>query len=497
MTAPWSLPGYDVEALLGTGSTGEVWRARERSTGQPVALKRLRPGADPDALQHEAQVLAALDSPYLLRLRDVVGEGATAVLVLDLAAGGSLAALLRRRGTLEPGEVVTVAAPLASALAVAHTAGLVHGDVSPSNVLFTDAGKPLLADLGTARAPSGGAVSGTAEYLDPVVAAGGVPTGASDVWSLAAVCHHLLAGSPPHEGAGVDDVLGAASAGRRAPLGLLAPTAPRALVDVVEAALVRDPALRPDADGFAAALREAHAAAPVRFSGPPPAVPVPDVRPTHAVARHAAPKSAADPARPRRKLPRWLVPLALAVVLLTGAAALGWWWGRGPDTGPAATPVGPAPASASPAVAGSAPSASSAATGPEPSASPAAPDWPAVLDELDTARAQAFATADPAALAAVYAPGAPALAADRALVEQLAAAGQRAEGVRHAVREVEPLEVGERRARLRVVDALAGYSVRDAAGAVVTRTAERGPRPFVVELARTADGWRLVQLTPD
>jgi hypothetical protein len=477
---PFSPPGYDVEALLGTGGTGEVWRAREQATGQPVALKRLRAGVDPQALQREAEVLRGLDTPYVVRLRDVVGDGADTVLVLDLAAGGSLAALLQRRGALEPGEVVTVAAPVAQALAAAHAAGLVHGDVSPSNVLFTDGGMPLLADLGAARtAPAAShPVVATAEYLDPAVAAGGDPTDASDIWSLAALCHHMLAGSPPHEGAGVDDVLGAVRSGGRAPLGLLAASVPRPLVDVVEAALVRDPALRPDAAGFAAALRQAHAAAPVRFEGAAAAAPLPDVRATHAVPRHAAPDVAAPAASPRRRPPRWLAPAALGVVLLLAAASLGWWWGRG-DAAPVAAPA-PVASPSSPATV----------------AQVETPDWPVLLDELDAVRAEAFATADPARLDGVYAPDAPGLTADRALVEQLAVAGQTASGVRHEVREVEQLDVGADTARLRVVDVLAGYEVRDAAGAVVTRTAERDKSAFVVELIRTPAGWRLVQVSP-
>jgi hypothetical protein len=484
VTQHWSLPGYDVEALIGTGATAEVWRARQLSTGQRVALKRLRVGADPATLRREAEVLRALDMPYVVGLRDVVDDGAETVLVLDLAAGGSLAALLQRRGSLEPGEAVTVAAPVGQALAAAHAAGLVHGDVSPSNVLFTEAGMPLLADLGTARAAlvPADTLDATAEYLDPAVAAGGEPTEASDVWSLAALCHHMLAGSPPHEGPAVDDVLGAARAGRRAPLGLLAPSAPRALVDTVEAALVRDPALRPDAEGFAAALRRAHAAEPVRFDGPAASAPIADVRATHAVPRHAAPAPVDVPAPARRTLPRWLAPAAAGVVLLVAAASLGGWWGRGSDAGSVAVPL-------------TAPTASASVT-PAAAAPVEDPDWPTLLDGLDAARAEAFAAADPGLLDAVYVQGAAGLDADRALVEQLAAQGQTADGVRHEVREVEQLELDGDRARLRLVDVLAAYEVRDAAGEVVSRTPSRGEAAYVVELARTADGWRLVQVVP-
>lgn len=493
-TGIWTLPGYDVQALVGFGATGEVWAARAVATGEVVALKRLRDGTDPaavEALRREAAVLRTLDIPYVVRLREVVGEGVGTVLVLDHAGGGSLAALLSRRGSLDPGEVVTVAAPLAQALAAAHARGLVHGDVSSANVLFTADGMPLLADLGTARlaGEQPADVDATAEYLDPAVAAGGEPGPASDVWALAAVCHHMLSGSPPHEGESVSEVLTAVGAGARAPLGLLAPRAPRVLVAAVEAALARDPAGRPDAAAFAASLQRSHAAAPVLLSGRPAAGPVPVVRETHAVPRHAAaaPESSGRPA-----LPGWLLPVAAAVVLVVAAATVGWLSGGSPEPLPGLAPL----ASAAPSPGPSAEPSSDPV--PSAGATPAdvAPDWSEVLDELDAARAQAFADGDAGALTGVYAPGSPGLAADRALVSAVVEAGQTARGVRHTVRSVQEQERTDATARLRVVDVLDAYELVDSAGAMVGRVPSRGDAPYLVELTRTPDGWRLVQVQP-
>ncbi|MCW2620869.1 MAG: Serine/threonine protein kinase, partial [Frankiales bacterium] len=286
----WTLPGYEIQELLGFGATGEVWRARSTATGETVALKRLRPGVGPEAvsaLRREAAVLRTLETPFIVRLRAVVGAGAEAVLVLDHAAGGSLASLLSRRGVLPPGEVVTVAAPLAQALAVAHARGLVHGDVSPANVLFTGDGMPLLTDLGLARSvaePRGNEpLHATAEYLDPAVAAGADPGPASDVWALGALCFHLLAGTPPYEGELVGQVLDAARTRSRAPLGLLAPHVPRALVAVVEGALHDDPTRRPSAGALAVALQRAQTSVPVRLDDDPTVDVAPAGRVTHAV----------------------------------------------------------------------------------------------------------------------------------------------------------------------------------------------------------------------
>ena len=490
----WTLPGFEVGELLGFGATGEVWRATETATGETVALKRLRADADPAAvraLRREATALASLDTPYIVRLRQVVGD----ILVLDHAPGGSLAALLSRRGDLQPGEVVTVAAPLAAALAAAHAVGLVHGDLSPSNVLFTADGMPLLSDLGLARFTGErvDAVSGTAEYVDPVVAAGGPPGPASDVWALAAICHHMLAGSPPHAGGGVDHVLAAAVAGARAPLGLLAPRASRSLVAVVEAALSADPSRRPTAEAFATALQRAQAPAPVRLAGAPPvSAPVPDVRETHVVPRPTAPP-APTPAR-RRRRPSGLV--LGCVVLVLGLLAGGLVWARsGERAGQvSALPVArQLPAPQSPTL----------QPGPGPSAppppvpgAPAEPAWGPVLDGLDRQREQAFAQGAPALLDRVWVPGSTGATGDAAALASLISAGRTAWGVRHEVRALRRTTWSAGHAELRVTDVLTPQVLRDAAGSAVQSLPGRGEAAYDVVLVQVADGWRIAELTP-
>ncbi len=158
----FSLPGYHVEELVGFGGSGEVWRARDASTGEVVALKRLRADAasatsasvepaEQRQLQREAALLATVRHDHIVALRSVVSTSDGLVLVLDYAEGGSLAALLGVRGQLSAGEVVTIGAPLAQALADIHARGLTHGDVTPGNIVFDGSGKPLLADLGVAK----------------------------------------------------------------------------------------------------------------------------------------------------------------------------------------------------------------------------------------------------------------------------------------------------------------------------------------------------------
>jgi len=199
----FALRGYVVERPLGRGASGEVWRARAAASGAPVALKRILTADDGERERAgaEAALLRTLDHPNLIRLHAVVPTADAVVLVLDLADGGSLAGLLEARGRLAPGEVITAIAPVAAALAYLHEAGVVHGDVSPGNVLFTAAGMPLLADVGVARLiGADDAVRATPAYVDPTVAAGHLPGPPSDVFMLAGVALHALTGEPPWPG---------------------------------------------------------------------------------------------------------------------------------------------------------------------------------------------------------------------------------------------------------------------------------------------------------
>src|SRR4029079_15436703 len=116
-------------------------------------------------------LLTALDHPHLVRLHALIPTPDAAVLVLDLADGGSLAAMLARRSRLAVGEAVTALAPIGAALAYAHQCGVLHGDVTPGNVLFTSIGLPMLGDLGVARiVGDSGGVRCTPESVCPAVA---------------------------------------------------------------------------------------------------------------------------------------------------------------------------------------------------------------------------------------------------------------------------------------------------------------------------------------
>ncbi|SFK59019.1 serine/threonine-protein kinase [Geodermatophilus ruber] len=526
---PPVVPGYHLDRLLGRGGSGEVWQAVPRSGGDPVAVKVLVAG-DPERQAREAALLGELDHPHLVRLLEVVhqprrGGEPRVALVLELLPGGSLAALLARRGRLRPGEVVTAIAPVAAALAHAHERGVIHGDLSPGNIVFTAEGRPVLTDLGVARVLGESAAGEiTPAYVDPTVARGGAPGPASDVFGVAAAAFHALTGVAPWNAATPADTLHVAAGGTLPDLAELAPDAPAELVAVVARGLSADPHERGSAAAFALDLRHACRPEPVRL--PVPGVPDdelgrtgrgPRTELTHrAPGRHRLAAPVVEPAG-RRGLrdrgPGAGTPLrrtgvlAAAVVVLAAVVWTGSRWGQPaePGTRPAAgvadavPPLSAEAAPAGPAGDGAEARAGGAADPAvvEPSRVPdSAAGWGEVLTELYERRAAAFASASPETLTDVHAPGSPLLAADRGLVEALRAAGERLRGFAPTVVRVDSAEGpdAEGRVTLQIVDTWAPYEV-------VASAAPEGPPSRSVEgreaaqvrmtLVGTDAGWRI------
>ena len=470
MGAAWRLPGYDVFELVGFGGSGEVWRARVVGTGEVVALKRLR-SADAVArerLRREAAVLSSVAGDHVVRVRDVVLTDVEAVLVMDFAAGGNLATVLSVRGQIAAPEVVTLVGPLAMALADAHDRGIVHGDVTPANIVFDGDGRPLLTDFGVARAvgTTTDVVEGTPPYVAPEVLAGAPATPAADVFSLCTVAREALA---------------------------LA-SAPDALATAIESGLADDSHDRPTARELASAVLRSCAAAPVGLVRAAPARP--SVVTQTVQAEPAAPAAPAAPAtppaqrprptrrrKPRRRVrvPQRLVVAVVAAITLVLAVAGGVMWGHRTES--SAATVAPVPI-----VAPTAPPSPS----PTPSSSAVPTDWQHTVAVLEAARAHAFLTGSAAALDAVYAPRSAALAADRHLLLSLGRRGLRASGYWITTLAVRPVVVMPEQATLRVTDAIPAYALVDAGGHVVQTMATRSSRTFTMRLVRKVGaGWRI------
>jgi hypothetical protein len=490
----FALEGYVVEELIGFGGTGEVWRAREVATGETVALKRLRArgAAAADRLRREAGLLAAVAGPHVIGLRRMVVDDDEAVMVLDYAAGGNLATVLAVRGTLPAPEVVTVIAPIATALAAAHARDLAHGDLTPANILFAADGRPLLADFGVARAVCGAAeaVEATVDYLAPEVAAGGQPTPASDVFALGAVAFAALAGQPVWGTGSHDELTRRAAHGRRPGLSEIAPQVPAALAAAVETMLAVDPLDRPDARSSASAVLRASAVAPIGLV-PTTSPLIPPVNPTRLV-QPAAPRSMpfdrpiddrdddeGDDERDWTPWRRRVVIAGAAGLALTGAIGVGV--SLASSGRPAAGGADPAPAASA--------LASRATTAPTTPA--AVTNWTAVVTHLDQLRAEAFSEGDAAALARVYAPSSAAYATDVETLRSLASRGLHAQGFTATVQQVRVESATATSGRLRVVDRLSGYQLVDGAGTVVGHGDPRPPTAFTMRLTRVGGAWRV------
>jgi serine/threonine protein kinase len=219
---------YRVEARLGGGAMGSVYRAYDQKAGRTVALKVLLPGADAvlrERFRREARTVSTLKHPHIVRTLEVGQTAPNGVIFIgmELVEGASLAELLEQQGRLTPRDACALLAPIAEALAYAHAQGVIHRDVKPSNILLrqvapgtsgsvsisalSDPVVPLLSDFGIARAldapelTSAGRTIGTPAFMAPEQCAGsGDIDGRADIYSLGAVLFRCLVGRPPFAG---------------------------------------------------------------------------------------------------------------------------------------------------------------------------------------------------------------------------------------------------------------------------------------------------------
>jgi serine/threonine-protein kinase len=207
------IPGYEVEALLGRGGMGLVYKARHLRLNRIVALKMLIAGAyagphERARFQREAEAVASLRHTHIVQVHDVGDHEGRPYFTMELLERGSLAQALA--GTPQPArQAATLVATLAEAMQVAHRAGIVHRDLKPANILLTDEGTPKVADFGLARHLEGepvltlsGARLGTPSYMAPeqVIGKTGTIGPAADIYALGAVLYEMLTGRPPFRG---------------------------------------------------------------------------------------------------------------------------------------------------------------------------------------------------------------------------------------------------------------------------------------------------------
>lgn len=264
---------YRLDSRIASGGMGEVWRGVDLVLDRPVAVKVLhaeyaRQAETLARFRAEARHAANLSHPAIAQVYDF-GEGTPpgapgaspdkpAFLVMELIDGPPLTQLIAR-GPLEPVTVLDVVAQVASGLAVAHAAGVVHRDIKPGNLLVDRDGTIKITDFGVAYALGSapltrtGMLIGTPGYLAPERVSGHAAGPASDLYSLGVVAYECLTGSLPFTGTAMEIAL----AHRMQSLPPLPDRVPREVADLIADLTARDPAHRPASAALAAARAQA------------------------------------------------------------------------------------------------------------------------------------------------------------------------------------------------------------------------------------------------
>lgn len=344
---------YEVQAEIGRGGMGIVYRGFDPMLQRPVAIKVLPPqlAMDPGFVrrfQREAVMAAQLKHPNIVTIHDVGEHEEINFIVMEFLEGATLDRWLER-GALSLDQVNRIVRQIADALDFAHKRGVVHRDIKPSNIMVSAEGHVTLMDFGLVRASEGaaltqtGAVMGTPEYMAPEQAQGTVVDHRADIYAFGIVVYRLLAGRLPFERNTTPALMHAHVYEAPPPLRQQRPDLPPALDAVVLKAIAKQPADRYQSAGqlardFEAALGgKVPASAPLPAPGAPtsgrPPTPLPSVGPTVRPGAHSVPPTvaagAARPstqppttARPASKMPILIGLLGVLLVAVIGGALL-------------------------------------------------------------------------------------------------------------------------------------------------------------------------------
>lgn len=314
---------YEILRRIGEGAVFVVFRARDRKTGNAVALKCLQPALAADErlseiLISESRALRALRHPNVVSILDAGRDGATVYVVAELVEGTSLAERIRQAAPLPVAVCVDIALEISQALAQAHQQGFIHGDLRPSNVFLAPDGRARVAGFGLARALSASSdvrmnsVLRWVQCMAPEVTEGAPARAESDIYSLGCVLYEMLTASPlfTADNAIVLALKHAREAPR--PVRQVNPSIPPALSDVVMRSLEKDPARRiSSTDEMRTLLRMAQDA--LRYNKPL------DYTPAHLLTPATQPAADEADLGDDASVPRYLVILRNIVLTLVGA----------------------------------------------------------------------------------------------------------------------------------------------------------------------------------
>jgi len=247
-----ALPGYEIGEELGRGSFGVVLAGRHRQLGRDVAIKRLSSSLGEDAeirrrFVNEARLLGGLDHPHVVPVFDFVESDGLLLLVMERLRGGTVSG---RLAAMSPEVACAVVLACCAGLHHAHGRGVLHRDIKPDNLMFTDDGTLKVTDFGIAKVVGGsatvmtkaGSVQGTPDYMAPEQVQSLRLSPATDVYAAGTVLYELLAGRLPY-GPTLDIYSGLF---RRVqedpmPLAIAAPHIPPELAAVVDKSIARQP----------------------------------------------------------------------------------------------------------------------------------------------------------------------------------------------------------------------------------------------------------------
>ncbi|MFC1849413.1 protein kinase [candidate division CSSED10-310 bacterium] len=239
------------ENILGRGGMGDVYRGRDTSSGDIVAIKVLQKSlsANQDHIERfrrEGEALRHLNHPNIVKIFDFIEDQGQSYLVMEYVAGGSLRALLDKKKQVPTSQVVEIGLDLSDALTRAHRLGIIHRDLKPANVLLAPDGTPRLTDFGiahmaeTPRLTKTGVVVGTAEYLSPEVCRGDKIDSRSDIWAFGVMLYEMLTGVHPFTAPNVAATINAIITQQHRPLHEHRHDVPDDLVSLIDEMLEKD-----------------------------------------------------------------------------------------------------------------------------------------------------------------------------------------------------------------------------------------------------------------
>ncbi len=246
------LGDYVLEAELGSGSMGAVYRATYLPQRTTVAIKVLLDELASDVsfitrFIREARVISSLDHPNIVRVYDAGRQGEYIYFVMEYFPGATAGQMLRERQRLPLETVVEIAAQTADALAYAHREGrLVHRDIKPDNLLVNERCRVKVLDFGLARIEGArsitvaGTVVGSLYYVAPEQLLGRTLDGRTDVYALGVTMYEMLTGQRPYRGQTLTEMSDAILMGTAAPPSRLAPSAPPEIEQIIGRAMARD-----------------------------------------------------------------------------------------------------------------------------------------------------------------------------------------------------------------------------------------------------------------